>query len=668
MLIYSVAGDFILYVPVGCEGFQGRSIDAKIRNFQRRIAPKMRENPAYLSRFELARTGNFQAIAYWLNQSLIPAGIYANVGASHQGCVRIWVELPPLRSNNWYLPTLQRQVVRFICHQIWKLNSETIEGVRIVARLAGQRRVLWKQSIRIVTPASRQRQGHSPKAARSHPHPRNETYDTVVRTFPFVGTAALAFTIGFWATTRNRQAACDPHCAAEPSTPVSPHSSVPQAVDTIDFAGEKVSVFAPSSIPNPDNLDVTLLMTPKVGIPASREDDTGLTEADVTIAQGANPQMLSDPAIVETGIDLLDLASEEGMAEEGTQLAAALDSLDRSGLPYIGAGRDRAHARRPTILQVKGWRVAYFAYTTAEGLAATDDRLGLNLGDREGLAEDIRSLRDRVDWVVVNLHWDGELSETPDAGQMDLAHSVIDAGADLVVGYHPQVLQGGEIYRDRPIVYALSHFILGESSVRNFETAAIEVSLKDDRLKIEVLPIQVREFEPRIADRDSGRVILETFEARSAVFDRPLSLTTILPLQPGVEPVETFEFPEIPDNREVNPGLIDLDRDEDFSDPPVESPGESPEPETEWVPDTAPAEEESDPFIRDPFISPSSKSQKSRENQSERWEFPRLRLPFEPKSSPENRDSRQGRSSIDLPSFVSVHPSTLSFPYGSSSC
>jgi Bacterial capsule synthesis protein PGA_cap len=648
------------------------SIDAKIRNFLRHTAPTMRENPAYPSRFELARTGNFQAIAYWLNQSLIPAGIYASVGASRQGCVGIWVELPPLESNNWYLPTLQRQVVRFICHQIWKLNSEAIEGVRIVARLAGQRRVLWKQCVRIVTPASRERQGRPLESSPSPPQPWIDTCDTAIRTVPIVGTAALAFLFGFWVTTRDRHTACDPPCATKPSTPVSPPSGIPQVVDTIDIDGERVSVFAPSTIANPDNPEVTLLVTGQGGIFDSVEEDERLIRADMTVANWDESQMPEDraTAFLEAGIDVVDLASEEVMAEEGAGLAAALATLDRSGLPYIGAGRDESQARRPTILEVKGRRVAYFAYVTADGLAAFDDRSLLNWGDRDRVAEDIRAIRDRVDWVVVNLHWNGELSETPDPWQMDLAHSVIDAGADLVVGYHPQVLQGAEIYRDRPIVYALSHFILGEPTESDFETAAIEVSLKDDRMKIEVLPIQVRGFQARIAERESGRAILETFEARSALFDRPLPLLTILPLQLDVEPIEASEFPEIPENQEIFVDPFEIEIDEDFGDPPGDSGGEGAEPDTEFAPDAAPAEEESDPFIRDPFISDPQESPKSGQNEFEGGGFPRLWLPFEPKSVPdavpENRDSRQGRRSIDLPSFVSVHHPTSLFSTRSS--
>jgi len=565
---------------------------------------------------ELARRGNFQAIAYWLNQSLIPAGIYASVGASHQGCLGIWIELPPLDSNNWYLPTLQRQVVRFICHQIWKLNSEAIDGVRIVARLAGQRRVLWKQSVRIVTPAHRVRQGEVIETDSPSADPRSwrDTCDTVFRTVPIVGTAALAFAVGFWATARDRHPTCDdPPCSAEPSTPPSSIARVPQVVDTLEVDGERFSVFAPPPSANPDDSAVTVLLAGDAG--------ADLTKSDVTVARGDASERSADTR-VESGVDVVDLASKADTDPE------AIDSPEKSGLPAIGTGTP---PWRPTIVEVKNRRVAFLSYETAQ---VEDDRF----------FEAIRAIADRVDWVVANLHWEGELGEIPDPWQVDLARGAIEAGADVVVGYHPRVLQGGEIYRDRPIVYAIGNFQFGELSPGDFDTAAIEVSLKDDRLKLDVLPVEVRDFQPQIVRGVSGRAITEAFEARSATFDRPLPLSAIFSLHPDAEPTANPEFPETtPKNLDS-----DLEIDPDFGDTPKEWQRERGEPDTNLLPDADPPEKESDPFIRDPFIAPASESDN---DQAKPRFFPRLQLPFEPKPAPDDREA-QSRRSIDLPPFI----------------
>ena len=72
--------------------------------------------------------------------------------------------------------------------------------------------------------------------------------------------------------------------------------------------------------------------------------------------------------------------------------------------------------------------------------------------------EAIEKARASADLVVVVAHWGVERSDNPDKYQKDLAHRYIDAGADLVVGGHPHVLQGFEQYKGKWIAYSLRQF------------------------------------------------------------------------------------------------------------------------------------------------------------------------------------------------------------------
>jgi len=78
--------------------------------------------------------------------------------------------------------------------------------------------------------------------------------------------------------------------------------------------------------------------------------------------------------------------------------------------------------------------------------------------DIEMLAQRVRDLRSRNDiqHVVVSLHWGEERFLFPAPGQVEQAHALVDAGASLVLGHHPHVLQGMETYRDAPIIYSLA--------------------------------------------------------------------------------------------------------------------------------------------------------------------------------------------------------------------
>jgi peptidoglycan/xylan/chitin deacetylase (PgdA/CDA1 family) len=124
-------------------------------------------SPAYRpSVLELARAGNFQAIAYWINSLLGPQGVHVQAASSRTGSLTLYVDFQYPTPKEYCLG-LRRQLVRFICYRLWTLNSTAIQDVRIVARMVGNPDVLWRQSVRIVTPANRVRVRRSTPTWRS---------------------------------------------------------------------------------------------------------------------------------------------------------------------------------------------------------------------------------------------------------------------------------------------------------------------------------------------------------------------------------------------------------------------------------------------------------------------------------------------------------------------
>jgi hypothetical protein len=105
---------------------------------------------------DLARNGNFRAIGFWINSLLGPHGIYIHVFPSKAGHLNILIDFKQPRRREFYMG-LRKHLVRFICYRLWTLNCERIRDVRIAARIAGEPDILWKQSVRIVTPANRER-------------------------------------------------------------------------------------------------------------------------------------------------------------------------------------------------------------------------------------------------------------------------------------------------------------------------------------------------------------------------------------------------------------------------------------------------------------------------------------------------------------------------------
>ena len=97
----------------------------------------------------------------------------------------------------------------------------------------------------------------------------------------------------------------------------------------------------------------------------------------------------------------------------------------------------------------------------------------------------IRKLREQCDYLVVYVHWGIERKETPEDYQRSLGKQYIDAGADVVIGSHPHVLQGVEYYKGKPIVYSLGNFIFGSSIPK---TALLKVQWDGENSKLTFVP------------------------------------------------------------------------------------------------------------------------------------------------------------------------------------
>jgi poly-gamma-glutamate synthesis protein (capsule biosynthesis protein) len=146
----------------------------------------------------------------------------------------------------------------------------------------------------------------------------------------------------------------------------------------------------------------------------------------------------------------------DGLLEE-------LALLEKASLPYFGGGRDRKESHRPLILERNGRRIALLGYNgiSPRSFEAADHRAGTAwLIPAEAIA-DIKAARtiNQADLVIPMLHWGDELEPSPDESQKALARSLIDAGADAVIGGHPHLSQTVDIYKGRPIIYSLGNFV-----------------------------------------------------------------------------------------------------------------------------------------------------------------------------------------------------------------
>jgi poly-gamma-glutamate capsule biosynthesis protein CapA/YwtB (metallophosphatase superfamily) len=105
----------------------------------------------------------------------------------------------------------------------------------------------------------------------------------------------------------------------------------------------------------------------------------------------------------------------------------------------------------------------------------------------------IRSLNDSVDFIVIVIHWGKEKQYRPDNSQISMAHQLVDAGADLIVGHHPHVVQPVLTYKKVPIAYSLGNFVFGGNRNPRDKRAIIvnAVFEKSKPVTVTTIPIKV---------------------------------------------------------------------------------------------------------------------------------------------------------------------------------
>jgi poly-gamma-glutamate synthesis protein (capsule biosynthesis protein) len=181
-----------------------------------------------------------------------------------------------------------------------------------------------------------------------------------------------------------------------------------------------------------------------------------------------NPPEKVAAALTKVGFDLVSLANNHSMDYGIEGLEDTLSALQAVGLPAVGAGMNEAEARLPKIIENKNQKIGFLAYslTFPEEFWAKKDRPGTAFAHANHVKADVGALKEEVDHVVVQFHWGREGTTELRDYQVALGRASIDAGASLVLGHHPHILQAIEQYKGGVIYYSLGNFAFGSFSNR----------------------------------------------------------------------------------------------------------------------------------------------------------------------------------------------------------
>lgn len=226
------------------------------------------------------------------------------------------------------------------------------------------------------------------------------------------------------------------------------------------------------------------------------------------------------------GFDALQVANNHTVDRGREGFAHTLDALRAQGLGAVGGGRTQDEALRPVVMRKNGLTVAMFGAVgfVLEATTRLRDQPG-PAWDLEGLVQGVRRARNRVDVVVVGLHWGAEGHPLPGRSQVELGHRLIDAGADLVLGHHPHVLQSVEHYKGRWIVYSLGNFVFDNSGPWQRRSAMLSVELRRGQVSRPTLwPVEIVGHSPRPVVGAAARKIQTRIRSLSRAYDATATL------------------------------------------------------------------------------------------------------------------------------------------------
>ena len=222
----------------------------------------------------------------------------------------------------------------------------------------------------------------------------------------------------------------------------------------------------------------------------------------------------ANPAVAEVltfaGFDLVSLANNHIFDYGLVAFLDTIECLQERGIIPLGVGENIYEARTPRIVRVNGARVAFLAYTqigpgftytrVPQHWAATIDLPGVAEARADYIRMDVAQAKAEADLVIVSFHWGNEYVHYPTDYQKAWGRTALAAGADLVIGHHPHVLQGIEFGDDAIIAYSLGNFVFDQVTYSRRQSLILQAAFDEYGLhQLRLVPILITEEQPRLA-------------------------------------------------------------------------------------------------------------------------------------------------------------------------
>jgi len=171
----------------------------------------------------------------------------------------------------------------------------------------------------------------------------------------------------------------------------------------------------------------------------------------------ASPLVMS--ALSQAGFDVLGIANNHISQHGADAFRDTVRLLEMEGVLTPGVICTGREVQRLSVHYVKGKQIGVLAYSLADDHYGPSPKYYAFQPAEAKLLDQIAEQRNECDFLIVLMHWGEEFVNRPSGVQVNLAHKVIDAGCDLILGSHPHVIQGIESYKGKTIAYSLGNFV-----------------------------------------------------------------------------------------------------------------------------------------------------------------------------------------------------------------
>ncbi|MBW2676559.1 MAG: CapA family protein [Deltaproteobacteria bacterium] len=263
-------------------------------------------------------------------------------------------------------------------------------------------------------------------------------------------------------------------------------------------------------------------------LPVMRQSDLRIANLECPLCGDASPVWKSGSVLKgdvkharglsAVPFDVVTLGNNHVFDHGAAAFGETLAVMDDQGIETVGAGMTPEDARKPLILDVNGVRIGIISFSEGEDLTSPKTGPGVFGWEIDEVVAIIHRIKASVDIIIVICHCGVEYIPFPPPYVAGTFQQLVDAGAHVVIGHHPHVPQGIQIYNQAPICYSLGNFVFYQETDLLYRKLGFLVKLglaKGSVAYIKLVPYSIHDWGLSLLGDEERRCFLEKLKTVS---------------------------------------------------------------------------------------------------------------------------------------------------------